>query len=279
MGDNTGIEWTDASWNPVRGCTRISEGCRNCYAERVAARFSGFDKNGKPQPYHGLAKMTPSGPRWTGEIKLVPKHLEDPVRWKRPRRIFVNSMSDLFHESLGVDSIQAVFDVIFRAKHHTYQILTKRAKRMFEVMPHVRYATGKKWEVCPEPNVWLGVSVEDQENAETRIPWLVETPAAVRFLSVEPLLAPVDLSQWLIPKRLDRGINWVILGCESGPDARPMDLNWARAVRDQCALANVPFFLKQVMRSGRIDKLPELDGRRWEEFPDKLAGAPQLGGR
>lgn len=270
-----GIGWTDETWNPVRGCSRISEGCRNCYAEAVAARFSGLAPDGRPLAYHGLARMTPSGPRWTGALRLVPERLEDPVRWQRPRMVFVNSMSDLFHESLGFDVVQAVFDVIFRAPRHTYQILTKRAKRMAEVLRFVRTPTGLKWEDGPSKNVWIGVSAEDQANAEERVPRLLETPAALRFLSVEPLLGPVDLSPWLGPAQLARGVrpgvDWVIVGAESGPDARPMDLDWARAVRDQCARAGVPFFLKQAVVDGRLVKEPELDGRRWTELPGTKA--------
>lgn len=274
MSAKTGIEWTESTWNPVRGCSRTSEGCRNCYAELVAARFSG-----PGLPYKGVARMTPSGPRWTGDLRLIERHLEDPIRWQRPRMIFVNSMSDLFHEKMPFDWIQAVFDVIFRAPRHTYQILTKRADVMAKKLRFVRTPIGMKWEDGPNPNVWIGVSVEDQENAEARIPRLIETPAAVRFLSVEPLLGRVDLSKWLAPRLLNRGsvpgIDWVIVGCESGADARPMDMDWARAVRDQCLEAKVPFFLKQAMVSGRLEKLPELDGRRWDEFPArKEPGVP-----
>jgi len=276
MSSKTGIEWTEATWNPVRGCSRISEGCRNCYAELVAARFSG-----PGLPYEGLARMTPSGPRWTGDLQLIDKHLEDPIRWQRPRKIFVNSMSDLFHEKMPFDWIQAIFDVMFSAKRHTYQILTKRADVMAQKLRFVRTPLGTKWEDCPDRNIWIGISVENQEAADTRLPYLRETPAAVRFLSVEPLIEKVDLRKWLRPVTLNRGpmpgVDWVIVGAESGGGARPMELDWARDVRDQCAEAGVPFFLKQGNMltqpvevpelAGRVVDLPVLDGRTWAQFP------------
>lgn len=296
MGDKTGISWTDATWNPVRGCSRVSEGCRNCYAERVAARFSG-----PGQPYHGFAKVV--APRdildrvggrrngWTRKVALVAEHLADPLRWKKSRRVFVNSMSDLFHEGLTNEQIAAVFGVMAAAPRHTFQVLTKRARRMREWFAWVgdRGAHGAR-SACrvsaslyldappessippargfawPLPNVWLGVSVEDQAAANERIPELLATPAAVRFLSCEPLIGPlvldasdvlareapgtVSLGDWLRPLRLggyrdDAVVDWVIAGCESGPGARPCSVEWLRALRDQCAEAGVPFFLKQ----------------------------------
>ena len=211
-----GIAWTDESWNPVRGCSRVSEGCRNCYAETMAARFSGVG-----QPYEGLAKMTPSGPRWTGEVRLVSEHLADPLRWKRPRRVFVNSMSDLFHEKLPDEVIAAVFGIMSAASEHTFQVLTKRAARMVEWFKwaaseaarrahidaahfctklaaeelresgetKIRGIQAGRW---PLPNVWIGVSVEDQATADERIPLLLQCPAAVRWVSYEPALGPVD---------------------------------------------------------------------------------------
>jgi protein gp37 len=249
MADNTGIEWTDATWNPVAGCSRVSEGCRNCYAERFSVRFSG-----PGQRYEGLVKSTPSGPRWTGKMQLVPQALDQPLRWKRPRRIFVNSMSDLFHEGLALDDILRVFEVMVKAKHHTFQVLTKRPERVLEfvrtfglypVGPNGETGSGSKWPA----NVWIGVSVENQAAADDRIPLLLKVPAAVRFLSCEPLLGHVDLlfaaydgseSFGQMP-----GLHWVIAGGESGPGARPMHPQWARSLRDQCASAGVPFFFKQ----------------------------------
>ncbi len=228
------IEWTDATWNPVRGCSRVSEGCRNCYAERVAARFSG-----PGEPYHGLAVMKPDGPHWTGKVKLPADHLTDPLRWRTPRRIFVNSMSDLFHEAVPQEWIARIFQVMAQANQHTYQILTKRPQRMLEIMrdltDHSTMFMGK-----PLPNVLLGVSVEDQANADARIPLLLQTPAAVRFVSYEPALGPVDFSEFLERTKIGPNhiLDWIIAGGESGPQARPAHPDWFRAVRDQCKAAN-----------------------------------------
>jgi protein gp37 len=284
MADKTSISWTDATWNPVRGCSRVSEGCRNCYAEVVAGRFCD-----PGQPYEGVARRTrvtinglnTTRGRWTGEVRMVPERLADPLRWKRARRIFVNSMSDLFHEGLTNEQIAAVFGVMAAAPQHTFQVLTKRAKRMREWFEWIaarptalitipfsprlvcRYEAGlildpdatnhalgtesqpRQW---PLPNVWLGVSVENQAAADERIPELLHTPASVRFLSCEPLIGPVNISvarpSALSPDPLDR-ISWVIAGCESGPGARPCSVEWLRSLRDQCASAGVAFFLKQ----------------------------------
>lgn len=283
---NTSIEWTDKSWNPIRGCSVVSEGCRNCYAMQVAARFSGDDpKTGKPLAYKGLAYRNESGAHWTGEVKLIESHLDDPLRWRKPARIFVNSMSDLFHESIPDEWIDRVFAVMALAPRHTFQILTKRPQRMSEYLDERRNIesavaafedgarrAGHTEEVqCqisnsmysvlgdglnvgwPMRNVWLGVSVEDQKTADERIPFLLETPAAVRWLSVEPLLGPIELSD--VTKRSDAvrrlgkgsfdGIHWVVVGGESGPKARPMNPEWARSLREQCTAAGVPFFFKQ----------------------------------
>jgi len=301
MSASTSIEWTDATWNPIRGCSRVSDGCRNCYAERVAARFSGAG-----QAYEGLARMTDEGPRWTGEVRLVEEHLEDPLRWTRPRRIFVNSMSDLFHHELSDREVLRVFEVI-RASHaralsggprHTFQLLTKRANRMLEFCSRLRFdASGHgrlylgdvgrayTWTSVLD-RLWLGVSVEDRATLH-RVDMLRQTPAAVRFLSLEPLLedlGEVDL----------RGIHWVIVGGESGAGARPMHPGWVRSLRDQCVVARVPFFFKQwgdwappeefpsehwvahhayvgdeyMIRAGKKQTGRELAGRTWDEFPE-----------
>ncbi|MFN3650051.1 MAG: DUF5131 family protein [Armatimonadota bacterium] len=283
MADKTGIEWTDATWNPIRGCTRVSEGCRNCYAERVAGRFSG-----PGQPYEGLARMTASGPRWTGAVCLVPEHLEDPIRWRKPRRIFVNSMSDLFHEGLGDAEIARVFEVICRSlkgrqphERHTYQILTKRAERMeqwFEWAERKYPGWFGSDGLLDLGDVQLGVSVESQQTAEERIPHLLRVPVRVRFLSCEPLLGPVDLTLvdhlfgWinaLTGQTFDgdngnpvgsisaRGVDWVIVGGESGPGARPMHPDWARTLRDQCQAAGVAFHFKQWGEWKPISEMPE----------------------
>ena len=322
MSDKTGIEWTGtfdengtliskgATWNPIGGCSRVSEGCRNCYAERMAARFSG-----PGQPYEGLAEMTPEGPRWTGEVRVIHDKLDQPIRWRRPRRIFVNSMSDLFHESLRNEEIAAVFGVIAASPQHTFQILTKRPERMrdwFEWMDRFAMerraitAAPSKRQTClnaaftylgetgqarrqidrhwfvdgdrgpwPLPNVWLGVSVEDQATADERIPLLLDTPAAVRFVSAEPLLGPVMLDTYLGPLPEDEdgapypsALDWIIVGGESGPGARPMDPEWARSLRDQCAGAGVAFFMKQ------MDKLtPIPDDLMVREFPRSAVSA------
>ena len=266
MSDGTGIEWTDATWNPVRGCTRVSDGCRYCYAERVAVRFSG-----PGMPYEGLAesvvRVHGDGSesllaRWTGKIKIVEEHMEDPLRWKRPRRIFVNSMSDLFHDNVPDVEIDRIFAVMALAHQHTFQVLTKRPKRMMEYLTTPGRAELISWEAAkvegnaaewhslPLPNVWLGVSVENQSAADERIPFLTKTPAAVRFLSCEPLLGPIDtlearMKAWDGSAFPPPKIDWVIAGGESGPHARPMHPDWARSLRDQCVASAVPFFFKQ----------------------------------
>ena len=291
MSDKTGIEWTDATWNPIRGCSRVSEGCRNCYAEHTAARFSG-----KGKPYEGLATIKnvqrPDGStltteyHWTGEVRLIESALDAPLRWKKPRMIFVNSMSDLFHPKVQPQWMMKIFEVMARANWHTFQVLTKRPATMLDFLTH-------RNDLNVLPNVWLGVSVEDRKT-KFRIDWLRETPAAVRFLSIEPLLEEIG-------KLKLTGIHWVIVGGESGPCARPMHPDWARSVRDQCQAAGVPFFFKQwgewmpceivnagnrvfenqptfralhkwdahtgsilcgKKRAGRL-----LDGREWNEFP------------
>lgn len=289
MADRTSISWTDATWNPTSGCSRVSEGCRNCYAEAMAARFN------KPGQWgEGLATMvrTPDGrsaPRWTGEVRLNEAALDQPLRWRKPRRIFVNSTSDLFHEAVPYEWIDKVFAVMALCPQHMFQILTKRPERMLDYMHLNRRRAegiakhfpglvgieivGVRW---PLPNVWLGVSVEDEVTAHVRLPYLVATPAAVRFASVEPLLGPLDLNPWLyIITHDDEGIlaaadedevpalewrepatirpdeisqpriDWVIVGGESGPRARPMHPDWVRKIRDQCNDAAVPFHFKQ----------------------------------
>lgn len=284
MSDKTKIEWSDATWNPVTGCTKVSEGCRNCYAQTFAERFRGT-------PGHYFENGF--------DITIRPEKLDQPLRWKRPRKIFVNSMSDLFHEDVPFDYIDQVFAVMALCPQHTFQVLTKRPDRMVEYMrkPSSPFATDKlsdlspymehwgwvspedaaniappgsilpKWPDWPLPNVWLGVSVENQKAADERIPLLLETPAAVRFLSCEPLLGPVDIGAFIDPTgyccggepefchclddhpRDDDGeyvtIDWVIVGGESGPRARQMHPDWARNIRDQCQKAGVPFFFKQ----------------------------------
>ncbi len=237
MGDKTGISWTDATWNPVAGCSVISPGCTNCYAMMMAARL---DRMGV-ELYRGLTQSSKAGPVWTGEIRLSgEKQLTQPMRWKKPRRIFVNSMSDLFHRGLADDDIGRPFTVMAMTPQHVYQILTKRSDRMKRLMngpkSHEHWHP-KTWHRSILPNVWLGVSVENRA-ALHRIDDLRATPAAKRFLSIEPLLE--DLGEIELA-----GIDWVIVGGESGPDARPMHPDWARSIRDQCAAAGTPYFFKQ----------------------------------
>jgi len=236
MSDRSAIEWTDATWNPVRGCTKVSAGCKNCYAETFAERFRGV----------------PGHPFENGfDLRLVPEKLLDPMAWKRPRRIFVNSMSDLFHEKVPFSYIESVFSTIERAHWHVFQILTKRAERLVEL------AHALPW----PSNLWMGVSVESAKFT-SRARMLSTVPARTRFISVEPLLGPIAS----LP--LDK-IDWVIVGGESGRRARPMELSWARSIRDQCNAAGVAFFFKQLggRRRKRGGEEAVLDGRRWREFP------------
>lgn len=216
MSDRSAIEWTDATWNPVTGCTKISPGCAHCYAEGITLRF----KKGGP---YVPGKAT---------IKLHPERLDTPGKWRSPRRVFVNSMSDLFHEEVPFSFVRDVFSRMVEHDQHIYQVLTKRPERMLE---YVRCSPNFEWPI----HVWAGVSVENQLWAERRIPILAKIPARVRFLSVEPLLKEVDLSAHLAR------IQWVIVGGESGNRARPMKPEWAIRVRDDCIDAKVPFFFKQ----------------------------------
>jgi protein gp37 len=348
------IQWTEKTWNPIRGCLRVSEGCRNCYAMRTARRQ---DKPGKA--YEGLTKYrdtawrhdsegnlvgTYHGVDWSGEVRFVPERLGLPLRWRKPRMVFVNSMGDLFHEKVSVDDIAEVFGVMAVAAKrfygakvggpqngpHTFQVLTKRPRRMallvgsssfrFKVgraaYRHAHDRTDAGWlyqcitgdrepgnhrtldKMWPLPNVWLGVSAENQAAADERIPLLLQVPAAVRFVSVEPLLDAVDLSPWLYCQACGYGreaqlmhgdhrlcgagvdrpgptvLDWVIAGCESGHGARPAETDWFRSLRDQCQEAGVPFFLKQMMvpgypgtSEGKLVKMPTLDGKVWDEVP------------
>lgn len=247
MGDKSSIEWTDATWNPIRGCSRVSEGCRNCYAERTAIRH-------EASSYAGLVKSTSNGPRWTGEVRFVEEALGLPRRWLKPRRIFVNSMSDLFHEKVEDDWLHRIFHVMEHAPQHVFQILTKRPKRMQE---YLAWRYGKDDEhPCgriPSRHIWLGVSVEDQATADERIPLLLATTAAVRWVSYEPALGPVDFNALCRPwsptgatTRLITRLRWIVVGGESGPGARPFDLAWARSTIAQGRAAGVPVFVKQL---------------------------------
>jgi protein gp37 len=239
MADKSKIEWTDATWNPVRGCTKISPGCTHCYAEAFAERF----------------REVPGHPYEQGfDLRLVPEKLAEPLRWGRPRMIFVNSMSDLFHKDVPDGYVRTVADVMRDANWHTYQVLTKRSERLARML-----ATELR-EHADEPHIWWGVSVEDRKHGLPRIDHLREAPAAVRFLSVEPLLedlGEVDLT----------GISWVIVGGESGPGARPMRAEWVRGIRDQCERAGVRFFFKQWGGVRKSLAGRELDGRKHDAVP------------
>jgi protein gp37 len=274
--NKTSISWTDLTWNPTTGCTKISPGCAYCYAERIARRFWGrrdFD-----------------------DLKFHPERLEFPLKIKKPQRIFVDSMSDLFHPVFTDELIYRVFKVIYKAYWHTFQILTKRPSRMAEIVPRIRNMLPDRLN-----NVWLGVSIENQKTAYERLQYLMDTPAAVRFISCEPLLEYVDLVEAHRPKRIrqaqyisfKRNINWVICGGETGPGARPMHIEWVRELRDQCKNVGIPFFFKSwgefkpLSLQDDMDRLPVimapglevmarvgrrksgrlLDGVEWSEFP------------
>ena len=308
MSDKSRIEWTDASWNPVVGCSVVSPGCKNCYAMGQAARIERMQERAldavearRRSPYAGLTQASKAGPVWNGKAALASDEtMTAPLRWKRPRRIFVNSMGDLFHEAVPDAWIDLVFAVMALSPQHTFQVLTKRSKRMRAYCGQP--APAKRWWVAADklsiservwpvpaegrclPNVWLGVSAEDQGRADERIPDLLATPAAVRFVSCEPLLGPVDLARIELVKRVEgspRGgvnldalagryvesgmpyvgewdvdgpypegraqirLDWTIVGGESGPNARPTHVAWVRAIRDQCAAAGTPLFFKQ----------------------------------
>lgn len=347
------IEWTEKTWNPVTGCTKVSKGCENCYAEREWSRMAGNPKT----VYHG---------RKFADVQCHDDRVDQPLRWKKPRRVFVNSMSDLFHPDVSFEFIDRVFAIMALCPQHKFQILTKRPERMREYftdvceqgrLPDCReakigglvvkkaHSLGEEvrkinWDIFfewPLPNVWMGVSVEDQKTADERIPILLETPAATRFVSYEPALGPVEFSKWCLqnpePDQLfvpcvdhlppnfenepdpenckgcleawedakkssaelySENIDWIIMGGESGPNARPMALYWARSVRDQCQEAGVPFFFKQwgewvssaeigfggfenkptqimapyeMMRVGKKIAGRSLDGKLHDEFP------------
>ncbi len=304
MGDKTGIEWTDATWNAVTGCDKVSAGCDHCYAETLSLRLQ---RMGVKRYADGFA------------VRTHPEALSLPFKWREPRRVFVNSMSDLFHVQVSQDFVDRMFAVMALTPQHTYQILTKRPQRAANYLndpdtpPRIlatlalfsptvgvdAVALARTIARWPLPNVWLGTSVEDARVLH-RVKPLLETPAAVRFLSCEPLLGPLTLAPWLRccpscgaprtdteytscgyceadPRVRDTGIHWVIAGGESGPDHRPLDLDWARALRDECVTAGVPFFFKQIGGLTPKSGGRELDGRTWDEFPAVPTLAGQVG--
>ena len=234
MSEKSSIEWTDSTWNPVTGCTKVSPGCKHCYAETFAERWRGVPDHPYQQGF---------------DLRLWPDRIDLPLTWKKPRTIFVNSMSDLFHENVSASFVQRVFSTMEMASWHTFQILTKRSERLANLAPKLNWP----------PNVWMGVSIET-DGYLTRADHLRMVPAAVRFLSLEPLLGPLGIINLA-------DIHWVIVGGESGPGARPLDGKWVREIRKQCRAAGVPFFFKQwggvqKKRNGRL-----LDGRTWDQMP------------
>lgn len=242
MSSQSAIEWTDATWNPVRGCTKISDGCKHCYAETFAERFRGVKRHPYEQGF---------------DLRLVPEKLAEPLRWRNPKMIFVNSMSDLFHENVPEDYIVAVAKVMAAANWHTYQVLTKRSDRLRELLnTSLGFAAS-------QTHIWWGVSAENRKYGLSRIENLRNTEAAVRFLSVEPLLE--DLGKFDLG-----GIDWVIVGGESGPGARPMKKEWVVSVRDQCKREGVPFFFKQWGGVRKSVAGRKLDGKTYDEFPKRV---------
>lgn len=304
---STNISWAQESWNPVTGCSKVSEGCRNCYAAAMAPRLAA-------QGIEGYTELPWTYPNAGANVHLHYDRLSKPLGWRRPRKVFVNSMSDLFHVQVPDEFIDKVFAVMALAPRHTFQVLTKRPERMSAYLEdstahdewehrieHVAFEILRERGIedypiieAPLRNVWLGTSVEDQRAANERIPHLLKTPAAVRFLSCEPLLGPVNLRGWLglscnncgsdvsmtmacvicgePPTEESRNISWVIAGGESGPGYRPMDPGWARSLRDQARSAGVAFFYKQ-SSGARPGKDPLLDGQQWRQFPHQPTGA------
>lgn len=236
MSTRSGIEWTETTWNPVTGCTKISHGCKFCYADRMAKRLQAMGVN----KYRNGFSVT-----------MHPSTLKDPLKWRKPHLVFVNSMSDLFHEEVSVSFIKAVFQTMNQASHHTFQVLTKRPGRVLEIESSLTWS----------PNIWLGTSIES-ERWQFRLEELERTSAQSKFLSLEPLLGP-------LPDIPVKGVDWVIVGGESGPGARPMEADWVRGIRDVCVREHVPFFFKQwggvfKKRTGRT-----LDGRTWDQMPTR----------
>lgn len=347
MGVKTNIAWTTSTWNALRGCSRVSEGCRSCYAEKVAYRFSGVG-----QAYEGLAILKNGHASWTGNVAFIEKHLFDPFRWREPRKIFVNSMSDLFHENVPDEWIDRIFAVMALCPQHIFQVLTKRPERMLRYLSDtalyarvlfqadsIRRIYPKLMEIpisdpsrFPLPNVWWGVSAENQKTADERIPLLLKTPASVRFISAEPLLESINLT-WLRiawqcsgcrgyfsgklqkncptcgkadywtgshafnPRggQIGSGLDWVIVGGESGAGARLCDVEWIRNIKKQCADAKVPVFVKQLGSNSNwtvngavhaanvgigiecehgFDVCPKCDGKRQDKMWDRKGSNP-----
>ena len=272
MATNSKIEWCDHTVNLWWGCAKVHTGCKNCYAERMSKRLAGrFGYPPAPDNFR---------------VALHFDKINEPLKWKKPRRIFVVSMGDLFHEYVPFEVIDRIFTTIINTPQHTYQILTKRPERMRDYFSTIDIRMLLK-EFWPFPNVWLGVSVENQETANERIPILLEIPAKVKFVSVEPMLSHVNLVNipynslgalhkmnaligyggWRNYNRMEYKLHWIICGSESGPNARPTETEWVRSIRNQCIDAGVPFFLKQLHINGKKVSMPELDGKVWDEMP------------
>ena len=301
MGDRSGISWTDASWNPVVGCTKVSAGCKHCYAhtlhdQRHAAKMAGETEGAKNLPDQYDHPFT--------TVQRKPERLEMPLRWRRPRRIFVNSVSDLFHPDVPDEFIDQVFAVMALADRHVFQILTKRPERMASYFQRVETLYPSLWSLVgsvpqqlldkhadkiaaacergiPLPNVHLGVSAENQRAWDERVARLAMVPAAIRFVSAEPLIGAIDVHSLKHSNDPDLSIfefgmiDWVIVGGESGPNYRPMDHDWARSIRDACVSEGVPFFFKQ--SAGPVNERGKLlDGERWEQMPEPAAAAASL---
>ncbi|MEX0827455.1 MAG: phage Gp37/Gp68 family protein [Haliea sp.] len=249
MGTNSSIEWTEATWNPVVGCTVLSPGCTNCYAMRMARRLEAM---GQPK-YAGTTRMSGGRAKWNGQIRLDDNSLTLPASWKTGRMIFVNSMADLFHEGVPLSFIQRVFDTMKATPQHTYQVLTKRAERLEQIFRELEWPS----------NIWMGVSVE-QSDYVFRIDHLRHTSAAVKFLSLEPLLGPLDNLNLA-------DIDWVIAGGESGPGARAINPDWVRSIRDQCNARGIAFHFKQWGGINKKKTGRTLDNRTWDEFPAALS--------
>ncbi len=294
----TKIEWTDVTWNPTTGCSKISPGCKNCYAIKSARRMGGNPNAKIKARFAGMTERVGGELNWTGVVKLAPGKLADPLHWRKPRRVFVNSMSDLFHEGLSNEEIAAVFGVMAACPQHTFQVLTKRSERMREwfewggceeIYAHWVGDTKLEIQAWPLPNVWLGVSVENQEQADKRIPDLLDCPAAVRFLSCEPLLGPLEIKHRMQAKfpwgrkpymnanaymrsHNTAKIDWVIVGGESGPKSRECDVAWIGSIVNQCKGEGCPVFVKQLgARSGVFYEDGSFDQTK---LKDKKGGDP-----
>lgn len=267
MGDKSKIEWTDATWNPVSGCRKVSPGCDNCYAIPAAHRMGQHGNPKISKAYRWLTVKVNGRLNWTGKIKLLERRLDQPARWARPRCIFVNSMSDLFHEDIPDEYIQKVFLVMMKAKQHIFQVLTKRPERMVEVLKRIGW--NAHFLLNPEQcqHIWLGVSVEDHKRLTERGPWLSQIQSRVRWLSCEPLLGPI-----LALETFAEDLDWVVVGGESGPRARAIESRWIYPIAEMCRVHGIPFFMKQWSQRNRpydykdVNTFPSALQRR--EYPN-----------